>query len=121
MSMTRTTRPLSPADYTTAGLDQAWGQLGRAGGWWSGRERIAIAEEMRAAKSCVLCGDRKTALSPYSISNRIHEGTALLPAHVVDVIHRMTTDPGRLSQRWFDEAIEFGRGFFDYDYDDYLG
>ena len=108
MSMTRTTRPLSPAETTTAGLDQAWGQLGRAGGWWSGRERIAIAEETRAAKSCVLCGDRKTALSPYSISNRIHEGTALLPAHVVDVIHRMTTDPGRLSQRWFDEAIEFG-------------
>jgi hypothetical protein len=110
--MSDTAASIAPAAHTKAGLDQAFGQLAKAGGWWTGSQRIAIAEEGRAARKCLLCGERKAALSPYSVSNSVsnqsHDSVSTLSAHTVDIIHRITTDPGRLSQRWYDEAISGG-------------
>ena len=102
-------QPLSPAEHTTAGLDQAWSELGQAGGWFDGRERIAIAAETRAARGCGFCEERKAALSPYSVNGRHDEsGTVLSDLAVVDTIHRITTDPGRLSERWYDDLADAG-------------
>ena len=106
--MSDPSQPISPADHTIAGLDQSFGQLGEAGGWWNAAQRIAIAEENRAAKKCTLCGERKNALSPYSVYDKKHESATTLPENVVDIIHRITTDPGRLSQRWYEDAISGG-------------
>jgi len=101
-------QPLSPADHTTAGLDQAWEQLGRAGGWFSGRERIAIAEEARTARQCGFCVERKAALSPYAVAGG-HDGSQKVLSHLaVDPIHRIATDPGRLSKRWYEELADAG-------------
>ncbi len=99
---------ISPAAHTAAGLDQAFGQLALAGGWWTAEQRIAIAAEARTARSCALCAERKNALSPYSANERAHTSGTTLSAHTLDVIHRITTDPGRLSQRWYDDAIGGG-------------
>jgi hypothetical protein len=99
---------LSPAAHTKAGLDQAFSQLAEAGGWWTAAQRVAIAEEGRAARKCVLCGERKAALSPYSVNDQNHDSVTTLSAHTIDVIHRITTDPGRLSQHWYDAAISGG-------------
>jgi len=99
---------ISPAAHTQAGLEAAFDQLGRAGGWWSGEARIAIAQEKRAAHQCLLCKKRKAALSPYAIEDQEHDSGSTLPAHTIDVIHRITTDPGRLSELWYDEAIAGG-------------
>ena len=99
---------IAPAEHTKTGLDQSWDQLGRAGGWWTAAERIAIAQEKRAAQNCALCCDRKAALSPYSVYDQKHESPTTLADPVVDVIHRIMSDPGRLSQRWYDDAIESG-------------
>ena len=74
------------------------------GSWWTGSERRAIAAESRLATSCGLCRERKAALSP-SAAAREHESTGLLPAPVVDVIHRIRTDPARLSRPWFDGVV----------------
>ena len=81
---------------------EAWARLGRPGTWWRGQERLAIAEECRAARSCDLCRQRKIALSPYSSPGR-HAAVGPLSAPYVDAIHRLVTDPGRLTERWLDQ------------------
>src|SRR5436305_1610110 len=68
-----------------------------AGTWWTGAERVVIAAESRAAADCGLCRARKGALSPAAVGGE-HEAWAGLPALTVDVIHRVRTDAGRLTQ-----------------------
>jgi hypothetical protein len=101
-------QPLSPADHTTAGLDQAWKSLGQAGGWFDGQERIAIAEETRRAPHCGFCAKRKAALSPYAVSGDHDVAETILSDLAVDTIHGITTDPGRLSERWYGELSDAG-------------
>jgi hypothetical protein len=74
------------------------------GTWWNGEERRAIAEESRKATACTWCRDRKSALSPTAVRGR-HDSTNQLPDAVVDVIHRIRTDPARLSREWFDSVV----------------
>ena len=103
-----TSTSLAPAAHTEAALAQTFDQLGKAGGWWTADERVAIAEENRAAKTCSLCAERKAALSPYATKERNHDSRSTLSPNVIDVIHRISTDPGRLSQRWYEDAIGNG-------------
>jgi hypothetical protein len=100
--------PLPPADHTSAGIDQSWDQLGRAGGWFDGEERIAIAAETRAARECKHCVERRVALSPYSVDGEHTTSENDLAPLAVDTIHRITTDPGRLSERWFEDLADGG-------------
>ena len=101
-------QPLSPADHTTAGIDLAWAQLGQAGGWFDGRERISIAADARLARQCGFCLERKAALSPYALQGEHAESETDLSNLVVDTIHRIVTDPGRLSERWYSELADAG-------------
>jgi len=78
--------------------------LSASGTWWSGEERRAIAEEARAARDCALCADRKQALSPFSIEGE-HDGPGTLAPGIVDVVHRIVTDPGRLAKSWYDQVV----------------
>jgi hypothetical protein len=84
-----------------------WSRLARPGAWWTGAQRLAIAREVRRAATCELCCKRKESLSPYTVEGE-HEGSELLPAAAVDVIHRVTTDPGRLTRAWFDRVLATG-------------
>jgi len=84
-----------------------WQMLSEPGNWWSGQERIEIAQETRNARSCQLCADRKAALSPYAVTGR-HDATTSLPEVVIDAIHRLTTDPSRLSKTWLQECADQG-------------
>jgi len=80
------------------------------GNWFTGAERIAIAAESRRAPQCALCRARKQALSPEHPRGE-HERTpagADLPAAVVEVAHRVRTDSGRLTRKWFERAIASG-------------
>lgn len=85
----------------------AWARIGRPGCWWTGEERRAIADEVRAARCCELCAERKAAVSPYAVEGT-HEVAGPLPAPVVDTVHRITTDPGRLTRRWYEDALAAG-------------
>jgi hypothetical protein len=80
--------------------DRFFERLRRPGSWWTGTERIAIATEARQAKSCDLCRQRKAALSPFSIEGA-HDAATALAGPVVEAVHRLVTDPGRLTRRWF--------------------
>lgn len=87
----------------------AWKQLQSPGSWWSGEQRLAIAAEARNAASCPFCRERKEQLSPNAISGE-HLSLGDVPPGTMDVIHRVCTDPGRLSEDWFRQLMESGLG-----------
>jgi len=99
-------------------LARAWRRLAEPGTWWSGAERLALAAEVRAARSCALCRQRKAALSPYGIDG-VHEGPGTLPEAVVDAVHRLATDAGRLTRGWLERAL--GRGLAEAQYVEAVG
>jgi hypothetical protein len=85
----------------------------RPGSWFSGAERNAIAAESRLAPRCKLCRARKEALSPEHVRGE-HDHTGALPSALVEVIHRVRSDPGRLSRRVFESARAAGISAFEY-------
>ena len=90
-----------------AALARAWSQLAEPGAWLNGAQRAAVATETRHAWNCGLCHERKAALSPYAVVGE-HDDLGELPKTWIDVIHRVTTDSGRLTQRWVDESTAGG-------------
>jgi hypothetical protein len=109
--------PSTTIDYRSTGIDvrdditasqsRAWQSLATPGTWWTGAERVAIAREVRAAQRCALCIERKAALSPHAVSGAHDAATDLAPA-VVNAVHRVVTDPGRLARSWVEEAVGAG-------------
>ena len=81
-----------------------WQKLAEPGTWWTGAERVAIAAEVRKAWTCSICTDRKAALSPTAVAGE-HDTNGDLPAPVIEMIHRITTDPGRLSKDWYEKLL----------------
>jgi hypothetical protein len=84
-----------------------WEHIGAPGAWWTGAERVAMVGEARRADVCDFCAARKSALSPAAVRGA-HQTESTLPANVVDVIHRVRSDPARLSRQWFDAVISDG-------------
>lgn len=91
----------------SAAMERAWQRLARPGTWWTGAERLAIAAETRQADACGLCGARKEALSPNHVEGR-HDSLCVLDDVVVEAIHRIRTDAGRLSSGWLKGLLEQG-------------
>lgn len=91
------------ADLVTAHADLV-DHLTGPGTWWTGAERSLIARCAREALACRFCAERKDALSPYAIDGH-HDDTTGLDPMLVEVIHRVVTDPGRLSRRFYDDAV----------------
>jgi hypothetical protein len=86
---------------------RAWERLARPGSWWTGAERVAIAAETRNARACALCLERREALSPEAVRGE-HDRRGGLPPAAVEAIHRIATDPGRLSRRWCQRVLADG-------------
>ncbi len=81
--------------------------FGSAGTWFDGAQRIAMLRAVRQAGQCLLCQQRKQSLSPYTLQG-VHEHDGELPDNVIEVVHRIKTDSGRLTRRWFDRVIQTG-------------
>lgn len=75
--------PVRPS--MTRAYRASWDYLSAPGNWWSGAERIAIAQACRDAQQCALCAERKRALSPFGLDGW-HGGN--------------TTDAARLTETW---------------------
>ena len=88
-------------------IEEAWQRLAAAGTWWSGEERLCLAAEVRAAKSCTLCRQRKSALSPTTVRGR-HEGQGRLPEAAVEAVHRLATDAQRVTATWLAGMLDAG-------------
>jgi hypothetical protein len=100
----------SPAnvDEKLAGVHRAcWESLANPGNWWTGAERVAIAAETRRARACSLCRERREALSPASVQGE-HDHLGSLSPAAVDAVHRISTDPGRLSRAWYEQTLASG-------------
>ena len=87
-----------------ASQNRAWQRIGAAGAWWPAEMRRAIAAEVRVANDCELCTRRKAALSPYT-ENGAHNGLGALSEALVEIIHRIVSDPGRLTRSWYDSVV----------------
>lgn len=79
-----------------------WSTLASPGCWWTGAERIDIAEEVRNATQCEYCVQRKKALSPYTYEGE-HKHSGRLSNLAIDAVHRIVTDQGRITQSYVDE------------------
>jgi alkylhydroperoxidase family enzyme len=86
---------------------RAWERLASPGTWWDAAGRLAIAAEARHAHSCALCRRRKEALSPYTVDGA-HDSLGTLPPPIVEVVHRVVTDAGRLTKKWLYAMLEQG-------------
>ena len=91
----------------TAAYQNYWGALARPGTWFTGAERVAIAEEVRNALNCPFCAERKAALSPYALKGE-HLCGPLLDAPIVDAVHRVITDQSRITQAFIDDNAANG-------------
>jgi hypothetical protein len=85
----------------------AWDKLAQPGNWWTGAERIAIANETRLAVQCDFCRERKQALSPYGMVGE-HQHGGDLDELAVDAVHRIITDQGRITQAYIDDNAARG-------------
>ena len=101
---------------------RAWQRLAAPGSWWTGAERVALAAEVRQAAHCAPCRESGSALSPSAVAGRhdtASETIAKLPDPAVDVVHRVVTDPGRLSRSWYQQKLD--EGLSDAQYVEILG
>lgn len=85
-------------------LAREWALLGRPGTWLDGAERVDIMRAVRDAWDCGLCRQRTAALSPSMVAGA-HDAAGTLDSATVDVVHRITTDPGRLTAAWYEREV----------------
>lgn len=84
-----------------------WGRIASPGTWLPAATRVAIAAEARNVGGCALCAARKAALSPAAVGGR-HDSLGTLPENIVEVVHRIVSDPARLTKKWFDGCLATG-------------
>ena len=87
--------------------EKVWENIAGPGPFWTGAERIAMVAESRTATSCLLCAKRRQALSPYAVDG-VHDSETDLDAVIIDMIHRIRSDPGRLTRNMFDQVMGAG-------------
>jgi hypothetical protein len=86
---------------------RAWDRLASPGTWWDARMRLAIAAETRNAPSCALCRARRRAPSPNAVAGR-HDGLGVLVPPLIEIVHRIRTDPARLTRGVYEAALSAG-------------
>ncbi|MBM3489845.1 MAG: hypothetical protein FJX68_05240 [Alphaproteobacteria bacterium] len=118
MSVNHDDAPWPVREDLQAAHARAWRRLARAGTWFSGAERVAIAAEARQAQNCRLCRERSAALTPGAVPGR-HDSLGALPLPQVEAVHRIVSDPGRLSRAWR-EGLR-GQGLSDEQYVELIG
>ena len=118
MSFDYTRSAYSIRDDIPVAHREIWDKIREPGCWWRGADRIAFVQEARNARSCEACAQRKAVSFPNADCGP-HNRTTNLPDVVVDVVHRLTTDPARLSKGWV-EGIN-ARGVTDEQYVELLG
>jgi hypothetical protein len=85
----------------------AWQSVAKPGTWLDAKRRIAVVAEIRQARDhCSFCRSLKNALSPNIAGS--HESLGVLSIAEGELIHRATTDSGRLSEKWANSILAKG-------------
>ncbi len=87
--------------------DTAWAAIAAPGTWLTGAQRVAVAAEIRHALDCPHCAAIKAALSPNAVKG-VHSSLGTLGTAQVELIHRVVSDPGRLSEPWSQTILAQG-------------
>jgi len=90
-----------------AAHEQAWEAIAAPGTWLTGAQRLAVAAEVRQARTCAHCARIRAALSPNAVPGE-HAGLGILAPAAVELVHRVVADPGRLSERWARSVVAGG-------------
>ena len=85
-----------------------WDRLASPGCWLTAAQKVAVARELRHAHDCNLCQARKVAISPYQVAGDHSTVSGDLTDNMVEVVHRIVTDPARLTRKWFDGLMSGG-------------
>ncbi len=85
---------------------KAWAAIAGPGTWLTGARRVAVAAEVRRAGSCAHCAKIKTALSPHLQGT--HDTLGKLKPAEVELVHRVVSDPGRLTEAWTQSVLAKG-------------
>ena len=88
----------------SSAVDNAAASLSQPGDWLTGEQRRAAALEARNARTNELDQRRRQALSPNAVEGH-HAATDVLSAEAMEVVHRIASDPGRLTRAWADEMM----------------
>lgn len=99
------TTPPSIESLLTEARVNAAGEIAEPGDWLTGAQRVEVWREARDAGSNSLDLARREAVSPEAVAGG-HQATALLSAAAVEVVHRVASDPGRLTRSWADKSIK---------------
>jgi hypothetical protein len=99
--------PLPIRDDLAAVHRRVWDHIARPGTWFDAATRVAVAAETRNAGHCRLCRRQQDALSPASAAGE-HDGMSGLPATLVEIVHRVPNDPGRLTRGWIERILRSG-------------
>ena len=91
-------------DDLKVSIETAWTQIPKTGAWLSGQQRLGVVAEARQAWLCGLCQRRKASISSY-VTEGAHDSLDHLPPTWVEVIHRIVTDPGRITESWYESVI----------------
>lgn len=86
---------------------RAWSAIAAPGTWLGGARRVAVAAEIRHARKCAHCARIREALSPNAVDGA-HDSLGALGAAEVELVHRVVSDPGRLSERWSQSVLAQG-------------
>ena len=98
--------------------ERAWAAIAAPGTWLTGPQRVAVAAEIRRARECAHCARIKAALSPNAIPG-VHETLGYVGAAEIELIHRVVSDPGRLSEQWSQSVL--ARGLSEGEYVEIVG
>ncbi len=85
--------------------EQVWQKIAQPGPFFSAEDRVAMVLEARQSLLCTLCNKRKEALSPNAVAGE-HDSVSQLAPVLVDLIHRIRTDPARFTKTVFDTVTE---------------
>jgi len=88
----------------TAAQDEVAALLAQPGDWLTGAQRVAVWAEARDAATNPLDRARREAISPAAVDGH-HPASPELAAAAVEVVHRVASDPGRLTRSWAAEAM----------------
>jgi hypothetical protein len=98
--------------------ERAWAAIAAPGTWLTGPQRVAVAAEIRRARECAHCARIKAALSPNAVQGA-HETLGNVGAAEIELIHRVVSDPGRLSEPWSQAVL--ARGLAEGEYVEIVG
>ncbi len=98
----------------TKSHDRVWKELARPGARLTGEERLSVAQEFRAARTCAVCFDGKSSLCvAYNVGK--HD---CLDSKVsglwVELVHRLSNDPGRIHRGWVQALLDDGLDEIEY-------